>query len=124
MTKIKVHIILENKENGEILDETYDGFCTKEKLVYKEPSKRVTIYRENNTIKMIRREQEQTTFLTFQKGMTEGKYEMKSFEPISFTIKTFLLEEKENSIHICYQTELLKEAMGNFDFKLQYEVIK
>ena len=68
MSKIKVHIILKNKQTGEISDAFYDGFTTQEKLVYKESQKRVTIYRNCNTIKMIRREQNQVTLLTFKKG--------------------------------------------------------
>lgn len=122
MPKIKVFMTLENKQTGEILKEYYDGILTKEKIVYQEENKIVTIFKDLNTIKMIRKDSNNSIHFTFQQGkLRKGFYKIdqRQFE---FMVETSLLEFDKKMLHICYQTKIENEIMGNFDFKL--EVIK
>lgn len=122
MPKIKVFVTLKNILTKEVLQESYDGILNENKIIYKEGSKTITIYKYSNTITMIRRGEEVMQF-HFLKGTSDCIYEFGYKEPFRITIETSLLEMKEKQIHICYQTRLGEEIMGIFDFRLQYEVI-
>lgn len=125
MPKIKVFVTLKNKQTKETLNDCYRGFMTSDKFVYQEENRIVTIYKKYNTITMIRREKENSTFLTFEEGKKkEGSYQILGYHPIKLEIETFLLEIQEKNIHICYQTWFEDELMGDFDIQIQYEVIK
>lgn len=124
MPKIKVFMTLKNKQTSEILKAFYGGILTKEKIVYQEENKIVTIFKDHNKIKMIRKDQNDIIYLTFQKGKIEkGFYEVKQ-KKFEFVVKTSLLEFDHEMLHICYQTKIEDEIMGDFDFKLHFEVIK
>ncbi len=123
MPKIKVFVTLKNKLNNEQIKKTYEGFLTSEKITYKEENKIVTIYRNSNTIKMIRRCEESLITLNFKKGETK-KSELKpaGLNPIELETETLLLESNNNQIYICYKTKIKEEIMGDYEFYLQYEV--
>lgn len=123
MPKIKVFVTLKNKLSNELMERTYNGFLTDEKISYKEEDKIVTIYRNSNTIKMIRRCNESLITLNFEKGETKkSKLELTSLKPIEIETETLSLENNESRIYICYKTKIKEEIMGDYEFNLQYEV--
>lgn len=123
MPKIKVFVTLKDKQNQEQIKKTYDGFLTNEKIVYKEENRTVTIYRNSNTIKMIRRNEESIITLNFVEGKIKNSYlEMLGLEPLELETETSLLENQKYGFHICYKTKVNEEVMGEYDFHLQYEV--
>jgi len=124
MPKIKVFVTIKNNIDNVVLKNQYDGFLNNEKLVYQEEERIVTIYEESNTIRMIRREKENSTFLTFKDNVTtKGTYEIVGYRPLEIEISTSLLEKKDTSYHICYQTKVDKDIMGDFEVTIYYEVI-
>ncbi len=125
MPKIKVFVTLKNKLNNEQMEKTYDGFLTNEKITYKEEDNIVTIYRNSNTIKMIRRSNENLITLNFEEGVTKkSRLEPVGLGPIEIETETSLLESNECQIYVCYKTKIKEEIMGDYEFKLQYEVKK
>ncbi|MCI9234282.1 MAG: hypothetical protein HFH08_06830 [Bacilli bacterium] len=123
MPKIKVFVTLVNRLNNEQIKKTYEGFLNDEKLAYKEEDKIVTIYRNSNTIKMIRRSKENLVTLNFMEGKTKKSHlEMMGLEPLEIETDTSLLENNKYGFHICYRTRVKEEIMGDYDFCLQYEV--
>lgn len=123
MSKIKLFVTLVDKRTKEQIKRTYDGFLTNEKLVYKEEDKIVTIYRNSNIMKMIRRNTDSFITLNFEEGKTKISYlEMTGLEAIEIKTETSLLEMNECGFHICYKTKIKEEVMGDYDFHLQYEV--
>lgn len=125
MPKIKVFVTLKNNLNGEVYSKSYPGFLNQEKLVYQEEKRTVTIYEDFNTIKMIRREKENSTFLTFQKDVTRiGSFEMVGYQPLEIEVSTSLLEKRKQWYRIVYQTRVGKELMGDFDITIHYEVVE
>lgn len=125
MPKIKVFVRLENKETKTTLERMYHGILLDHKIIYYEDNRIVTIYLHSNTIKMIRKEKENSIFLTFHEGKKENcAYELKQVGKLEITTETSLLEVNDNNVHICYKTKWNDELMGNFDFQLHYEVIE
>lgn len=125
MPKIKVFVTLDNKLEKKKIRNSYNGFLNKEKLVYLEDEKIVTISRKCNTITMIRKGKENSIFLTFEKEKkTDCFCKMKDCLSFQFSIFTQKLEQKENVLHLCYETKIEQEVMGVFELFLQYEVIE
>lgn len=123
MPKINVFMTLKNKLNNEQIKGTYEGFLTDDKITYKEEEKIVTIYRNSNTIKMIRRCKENLIILNFEKGeIKKSQLEPIGLEPIEIETETLLLESNDNQIYIRYKTKIKEEIMGDYEFNLQYEV--
>ncbi len=125
MPKIKVFVTLTNKLNNEQIKKIYEGFLTNEKLIYKEEDRIVTIYRNSNIIKMIRRSKENVITLNFVEGKTKKSHlEITGLEPLEMETETSLLENNEYGFHVCYKTKIKEEIMGDYDFHLRYEVKK
>lgn len=125
MPKIKVFITLKNNQNKEVLEETCFGVINGEKISYQEDNRIVTILKNCNKIEMIRREKNTSINLPLEAGKkTIGSYKIESYDPINIIVNTSLLTISNNKIHICYQTKIEQEIMGDFDFTLQYEVIE
>lgn len=125
MPKIKVFITLKNNQNKEVLQEVCSGFINDEKIVYQEDKRIVTILKNSNTIQMIRRENHHIIYLPLEEGKElTGSYQIEPYQPINIVVNTSLLSYSGNKIHICYQTRIENEIMGDFDFNLQYEVIE
>lgn len=123
MPKINVFMTLKNKLYNEQIKGTYEGFLTDDKITYKEEEKFVTIYRNSNTIKMIRRCKENLIILNFAKGeIKKSQLEPIGLEPIEIETETLLLESNDNQIYIRYKTKIKEEIMGDYEFNLQYEV--
>lgn len=123
MPKINVFMTLKNKLNNEQIKGTYEGFLTDDKITYKEEEKIVTIYRNSNTIKMIRRCKENLIILNFEKGeIKKSQLEPIGLEPIEIETETLLLESNDKQIYIRYKTKIKEEIMGDYEFNLQYEV--
>lgn len=124
MPKIKVLVTINNTLSAESLENTYIGILIDDKLIYKDESRIVTILKKCNTIEMITHDKESSSNLTFkEKTEKKGIYKVKDIGTFEVTVKTSLLEISNDEIHICYQTLLETELMGQFDLKLRYEVI-
>ncbi len=125
MPKIKVFVTIKNTLEKEYLENSYTGILTDRKLLYQDEKRTVTILKKCNTIEMITHDKENSSHLTFKEHTEErGIYNVKNIGTLEITVKTSLLEISNNEIHICYQTLFDTELMGQFDFKLRYEVIK
>lgn len=125
MPKIRVFVRLVDRLNHDQIKKTYEGFLTNEKLVYKEEDRIVTIYRNSNTIKMIRRSKDGFITLNFMEGKTKKSYlEITGLEPLEIETDTSLLENSQYGFHVCYKNRVEEEIMGDYDLCLQYEVKK
>lgn len=123
MEKIKVKSIVENKY--EIAEYTSFGIINGDEIKYEEDGTEVTINLFENSVTMIREQEELLiTFNFILNETTNGKYYI--YNPkmeLGLEVKTTFLEMIDNVINIVYELKLNGQDMGLYKFNLEYEVI-
>ncbi len=107
----------------------YDNFAIKgikntNKIIYREDDISVTIFIEDNTIKMKRTTSDYIIEMPFINNVsTIGKYYLKEEKSsIDLNLNTNIITYDESKIYIDYNLSMVDEYIGHFVFSLELEV--
>ena len=126
MSKILVNSILKTDEcNHPIINNNINGICHDNKIIYNDGNIKVTLLLEDNKIEMKRQTKEYTINMLFDtKSETNGEYDILDLNiTMDLKVQTKKLEINNNNIIIIYSLKINDEFIGNYDFKLEYEVL-
>lgn len=121
--KIKYELTVKGETESTIAN-SYIGKKEENQIAYKEGNIDVILLFEDRKIVMKRRTDEYEIELPFEEnGVCEGKYYIPNMDLyLHLQVTTEKFVNKENEIFIIYKLLLNEEDLGEFDFKLEYEV--
>ena len=126
MSKILVNTILKTDDcNHPIINNNINGIYHDNKIIYNDGNIKVTLLIQNNKIEMKRETREYKINMLFDtKSETNGEYDILDLNmSMNIYVTTENLEIKDNIIIIMYSLKINDEFIGNYDFKLEYEVL-
>lgn len=127
MSKILINSFLKTDEyNHSIVNNNINGLYHDNKIIYNDGNIKVTLLLEDNKIEMKRETKEYEIKMLFDTNIeTSGTYNIYDLNIImDLKVETKKLVINNNIIVIMYSLKINNEFIGNYDLKLEYEVLQ
>lgn len=127
MAKILINSILKTDEyNHPIVNNNINGLYHDNRIIYNDGNIKVTLLLEHNKIEMKRETKEYEIKMLFDTNAeTSGIYNIYDLNIImDLKVQTKKIEINNNNIVIMYSLKINNEFIGNYDLKLEYEVLQ
>ena len=123
MAKIKLNAKVINQSEKNTFSYHGDGLLLKNKIVYYENDICVTLMKQENIVKLVRKQKDYELEMTFQKGYkTEVIYNsLKESLKTYLQVETNVLEWENDRVRIDYRLYPTNEL---FSYQLKFEVIE
>ena len=124
MAKISLKTSLKNEEEEMPIIHEGFGLIHEEKIVYHENNVMTTLKRDQKVVSFMRRTDEYELHFSFDlQGQTEGYYKIFAIgSKMHLQINTNMLEWNNHKIEILYRLKIGDVDMGDYLYRLEYEV--